>query len=41
MATKYADGLKMVEACDTAGVRLFVVKQNRLNATLRLEAGNR
>ena len=36
MATRYADGLKMVEACDRAGVRLFIVKQNRLNATLQL-----
>lgn len=36
MATNYADGLKMVEACDEAGVRLFVVKQNRRNATLQL-----
>jgi UDP-N-acetyl-2-amino-2-deoxyglucuronate dehydrogenase len=26
----------MVKACDEAGVRLFVVKQNRLNATLQL-----
>ena len=29
MATRYDDGLKMVKACDEAGVRLFVVKQNR------------
>ena len=36
MATKWADGLRMVKACDTAGVRLFVVKQNRRNATLQL-----
>ena len=36
MATRYNDGLKMVQACDEAGVRLFVVKQNRLNATLQL-----
>ena len=36
MATHYADGLKMVEACDEAGVRLFIVKQNRRNATLQL-----
>ncbi len=36
MATRWADGLKMVEACDKAGVRLFVVKQNRRNATLQL-----
>ncbi len=36
MATSYQDGLKMVQACDGAGVRLFVVKQNRRNATLQL-----
>ena len=36
MATRWQDGLRMVQACDTAGVRLFVVKQNRLNATLQL-----
>jgi UDP-N-acetyl-2-amino-2-deoxyglucuronate dehydrogenase len=36
MATRWADGLAMVNACDTAGVRMFVVKQNRRNATLQL-----
>lgn len=36
MATRWADGLAMVKACDEAGVNLFVVKQNRRNATLRL-----
>ena len=36
MATRWADGLAMVRACDAAGVRLFVVKQNRSNTTLRL-----
>lgn len=36
MATRWQDGLQMVKACDEAGVRLFVVKQNRLNATLQL-----
>lgn len=36
MATRWHDGLKMVEACDKAGVFLFVVKQNRRNATLQL-----
>jgi UDP-N-acetyl-2-amino-2-deoxyglucuronate dehydrogenase len=36
MATHWQDGKKMVEACDQAGVRLFVVKQNRQNATLQL-----
>jgi UDP-N-acetyl-2-amino-2-deoxyglucuronate dehydrogenase len=36
MATRWADGLSMVRACDDARVRLFVVKQNRRNATLQL-----
>ncbi|MGQ0524124.1 MAG: Gfo/Idh/MocA family protein [Betaproteobacteria bacterium] len=36
MATRWHDGKRMVQACDAAGVRLFVVKQNRHNATLRL-----
>jgi UDP-N-acetyl-2-amino-2-deoxyglucuronate dehydrogenase len=36
MATRWEDGLRMVRACDHAGVRLFVVKQNRHNATLQL-----
>lgn len=36
MATRLADGKKMVSACDEEGVRLFVVKQNRLNPTLQL-----
>jgi UDP-N-acetyl-2-amino-2-deoxyglucuronate dehydrogenase len=36
MATRWQDGKKMVAACDHAGVHLFVVKQNRRNATLRL-----
>jgi len=36
MATRWADGVAMVEACDSAGVRLFVIKQNRRNATLQL-----
>jgi UDP-N-acetyl-2-amino-2-deoxyglucuronate dehydrogenase len=36
MATRWVDGLEMVRACDAAGVRLFVVKQNRRNATLSL-----
>lgn len=35
MATRWDDGKRMVAACDDARVRLFVVKQNRLNATLR------
>ena len=36
MATRWHDGLRMVKACDDAGVRLFVVKQNRRNFTLQL-----
>lgn len=36
MATRWQDGLRMVKACDDANVRLFVVKQNRRNATLQL-----
>ncbi len=36
MATRWNDGLRMVRECDQAGVHLFVVKQNRRNATLQL-----
>lgn len=36
MATRWRDGLRMVKECDSAGVHLFVVKQNRRNATLQL-----
>lgn len=36
MATRWRDGVEMVRACDQAGVRLFVVKQNRCNDTLQL-----
>ena len=36
MATRWNDGVRMVKACDDAGVRLFVVKQNRSNTTLQL-----
>lgn len=36
MATRWNDGVRMVKACDEAGVRLFVVKQNRRNPTLQL-----
>ena len=36
MATRWQDGVRMVKACDEAGVNLFVVKQNRRNATLQL-----
>jgi UDP-N-acetyl-2-amino-2-deoxyglucuronate dehydrogenase len=36
MATRWQDAKRMVMACDSAGVRLFVVKQNRRNPTLQL-----
>lgn len=36
MATRWQDGVRMVKACDEAGVRLFVVKQNRRNTTLQM-----
>jgi len=36
MATRWNDGIRMVRACDDAGIRLFVVKQNRRNSTLQL-----
>ncbi len=36
MATRWLDGRRMVKACDEAGVRLFVIKQNRRNTTLQL-----
>lgn len=36
MATRWKDGMNMVKACDEARVRLFVIKQNRRNATLQL-----
>jgi UDP-N-acetyl-2-amino-2-deoxyglucuronate dehydrogenase len=35
MATKWDEGMAMVRACRDAGVKLFVVKQNRLNPTLQ------
>jgi UDP-N-acetyl-2-amino-2-deoxyglucuronate dehydrogenase len=35
MATKLDEGIAMVRACRDAGVKLFVVKQNRLNATVQ------
>jgi UDP-N-acetyl-2-amino-2-deoxyglucuronate dehydrogenase len=35
MATKWEEGVAMVRACRDAKVKLFVVKQNRLNATLQ------
>ena len=36
MATKWDEGVAMVRACRDADVKLFVVKQNRLNVTLQL-----
>ena len=36
MATNWIDGLKMLEACNNENVKLFVVKQNRKNHTIRL-----
>ena len=36
MATRWQDGINMVKACDSNGVFLFVVKQNRRNSTLQL-----
>ena len=36
MATKWEDGLKMVEVCKRNKVKLFVVKQNRFNKTIDL-----
>jgi UDP-N-acetyl-2-amino-2-deoxyglucuronate dehydrogenase len=36
MATRWQDGKRMVQAADQAGVHLFVVKQNRQNATVQL-----
>ena len=36
MATRWNDGIRMVKVCDQAGVRLFVVKQNRNNPTVKL-----
>lgn len=36
MATRWNDALQMISACDAANIRLFVVKQNRMNATLQL-----
>ncbi|MCV2354548.1 Gfo/Idh/MocA family oxidoreductase [Paucibacter sp. B2R-40] len=35
MATKLEEGIAMVRACRDAQVKLFVVKQNRLNATVQ------
>ncbi len=36
MATKWEDGLKMLEECKLNEVKLFVVKQNRFNKTVDL-----
>jgi UDP-N-acetyl-2-amino-2-deoxyglucuronate dehydrogenase len=36
MATKWDEGMQMVRVCRESGVKLFVVKQNRLNPTLQL-----
>ncbi len=36
MATKWQDGLEMVNACKRNKVKLFVVKQNRFNKTIDL-----
>lgn len=36
MATKWSDGLEMLDACERNGVKLFVVKQNRFNEPLQL-----
>jgi UDP-N-acetyl-2-amino-2-deoxyglucuronate dehydrogenase len=35
MATKWDEGMAMVRECREAGVKLFVVKQNRLNPTMQ------
>ena len=35
MATRWDEGMDMVRVCRDAGVKLFVVKQNRLNPTLQ------
>jgi len=36
MATRWQDGIDMVKTCDKEAVRLFVVKQNRFNKTIKL-----
>jgi UDP-N-acetyl-2-amino-2-deoxyglucuronate dehydrogenase len=36
MATRWEDGRHMVDVFDRAGLRLFVIKQNRTNPTLQL-----
>jgi UDP-N-acetyl-2-amino-2-deoxyglucuronate dehydrogenase len=39
MATRLEEADALVQACDAAGVHLFVVKQNRLNPAIRLLKG--
>jgi UDP-N-acetyl-2-amino-2-deoxyglucuronate dehydrogenase len=39
MATQWDEGMQMVRVCREAGVKLFVVKQNRLNPTMQLLKG--
>ena len=36
MATNWNDALSMIKACDENGVKLFVVKQNRNNPTIKV-----
>ncbi len=36
MATRWKDGIRMLEACEKHDVRLFVIKQNRFNEPLQL-----
>ena len=36
MATNWEDGIKMVNSCSKNKVKLYVVKQNRFNKTLKL-----
>lgn len=36
MATRWQDGIAMVQACDAADVKLFVVKQNRTSPVMQL-----
>ncbi len=36
MATNWTEGMEMVEHCEKLKVKLFIVKQNRLNPTLQL-----
>ncbi len=36
MATRWEDGINMVKTCEMEKVKLFVIKQNRLNSTMQL-----